>query len=131
MESSKLQSPMRFSATLALDRGLSSSASQPPPFVCQRGPTVQRLTLHFLENDPSALNRPGNGRRSFPHPMQDAPLHRLSVSSVMELVDEMPCGHFRPVADLDDLGPAFRRNCGIEGRDIHAVDDTPDGSEGP
>jgi hypothetical protein len=63
--------------------------------------------------------------------MQELPLHGLSAGSVIELLDEMPRGHFRPVADLDDLGPALRRNRGIEGRDIHAVDDTPDGSEGP
>ena len=47
--------------------------------------------------------------------MQDPPLHRLTVSSVIELVDEMPRGHFRPVADLDGLGPTLKDTGALKG----------------
>src|SRR5580693_5887414 len=56
--------------------------------------------------------------------MQDLPLHRLSAGSLVQLVDEVPCGHVGPVAGFDDLGLALGRRS-IEGRrDIHAVDDS-------
>jgi hypothetical protein len=47
--------------------------------------------------------------------MQDVPLHRLSASSIVQLVDEVPRRHVCAVADFDDLGPALGRR-GIEGR---------------
>jgi hypothetical protein len=35
--------------------------------------------------------------------MQDASLHRLPVSSLIQFVNEVPRGDFGPVADFDDL----------------------------
>lgn len=46
---------------LSPDCGLSPLAREASPFVGQRGLTV--LPPHVLENDPSELHRPGNGRR--------------------------------------------------------------------
>jgi hypothetical protein len=40
-----------------------SIASQPPAVVGQRGLAIQRLAFHALKNDPSPLNRSGDGRR--------------------------------------------------------------------
>src|SRR3979409_1300898 len=59
--------------------------------------------------------------------MQDAPLHRLPVSSLIQFVNEAPRGDFGPVADFDDLGPALGGHRGIERRDVHPVDNSSDG----
>ena len=40
-----------------------SIASQPPAVVGQRGLAIQRLAFRALKNDPSPLNRSGDGRR--------------------------------------------------------------------
>jgi hypothetical protein len=60
--------------------------------------------------------------------MQDLSLHRLPVSCVVELIDEVPRGHFGLVADYSDRVIGRK---GPERRDVHAVDDSSDGLTGP
>ena len=52
-------------------------------------------------NDPSALNRPRDGYSGFVHPSHRLPLLGLSVSSLVQLVDQVPRRYIGPVTDLD------------------------------
>ena len=54
---------------------------------------------------------------------KELPLHRLSVSSLVQFVDEVPPGHVELLMGFDYLGAALGHRR-IEGRDIHAVDDS-------
>jgi hypothetical protein len=64
-------------------RALSPFARQPPPFIGQRGLTVQWLAAQFLENDPSAFNSPRYRCGGFIYSLQCHPLHRLSARGVV------------------------------------------------
>jgi hypothetical protein len=84
-------------------------------FPCEPAAVLRRLTWPYAppawphRQRPRLAQPPGNGRCRLAHPMQDVPLHRLSASSIVQLVDEVPRRHVCAVADFDDLGPALGR----------------------